>query len=137
MEHANRHIDGPVEAGTMPGMVPVAARDPLTELRRGVLEHCVLAVVSRREAYAFDIVRTLARSGGLVTSEGTIYPLLSRLRRDGLVATTWRESGSGPPRRYYRLTPDGEHVLAVFVADWTRFRDAVNDVLGAPGPERE
>jgi PadR family transcriptional regulator PadR len=118
-------------------MVPVAARDPLTELRRGVLEHCVLAVVSRHESYAFDIVRTLAKSGGLVTSEGTIYPLLSRLRRDGLVATTWRESGSGPPRRYYRLTSDGERVLGAFIADWGRFRDAVDRVLGARVPEVE
>jgi PadR family transcriptional regulator PadR len=111
-------------------MVPVVARDPLTELRRGVLEHCVLAVVRRRESYAFDIVRTLASEGGLVTSEGTIYPLLSRLRRDGLVATTWRESEAGPPRRYYRVTADGARVLDGFIAEWARFRDAVDDVLG-------
>jgi PadR family transcriptional regulator PadR len=116
-------------------MVPVVARDPLTELRRGVLEHCVLAVVRRRESYAFDIVRTLASEGGLVTSEGTIYPLLSRLRRDGLVATRWRESEAGPPRRYYRVTSDGGRVLDAFIAEWARFRDAVDDVL-APRAER-
>jgi PadR family transcriptional regulator PadR len=86
-------------------MIHGEARDPLTELRRGVLQHCVLALVYDRESYAFDIVRVLAGAGGLVTSEGTIYPLLARLRRDGLVTTTWRESEAGPPRRYYRITP--------------------------------
>ncbi len=57
--------------------------------------------------YGFDLVRTLAAADGLVTSEGTIYPLLGRLRRDGLVTTTWHESPSGPPRRYYELTDQG------------------------------
>jgi PadR family transcriptional regulator PadR len=120
-------------------MVVGEARDPLTELRRGVLEHCVLAVVRRKEAYAFDIVRALSSAGGLVTSEGTIYPLLSRLRRDGLVATTWRESDAGPPRRYYRLTTDGERTLDRFAVDWERFRDSVDGVLALQvrGGERD
>ena len=113
----------------MRGMVVGETRDPLTELRRGVLEHCVLAVVRRKEAYAFDIVRVLSGAGGLVTSEGTIYPLLSRLRRDGLVTTQWRESEAGPPRRYYQITRDGEHTLDTFADDWARFRDAVDAVL--------
>jgi PadR family transcriptional regulator PadR len=113
----------------MHGMVAGETRDPLTELRRGVLEHCVLALMRHKEAYAYDIVRALSDAGGLVTSEGTIYPLLSRLRRDGLVETTWRESESGPPRRYYRLTSQGQRTLDAFVGDWTRFRDAVDAVL--------
>lgn len=111
-------------------MVAGEARDPLTELRRGVLEYCVLSVVRQAESYAYEIVRSLSDHGGLVTSEGTIYPLLSRLRRDGLVETTWRESESGPPRRYYRLTAEGQRALDAFVGDWTRFTNAVNDVLG-------
>ena len=112
-------------------MVPGEARNPLTELRRGVLEHCVLAVVRDEESYAFDIVRVLSGAGELVTSEGTIYPLLSRLRRDRLVTTTWRESDSGPPRRYYRITDDGRRALDTFAGDWTRFRSAVDALLGA------
>lgn len=112
-------------------MVAGETRDPLTELRRGVLEHCVLAVMRQQETYAYEIVRALSDSGGLMTSEGTIYPLLSRLRRDGLVQTTWRESESGPPRRYYRLTSQGQRALDAFVRDWTRFRDAVDAVLAA------
>jgi PadR family transcriptional regulator PadR len=110
-------------------MVPGETRNPLTELRRGVLEYCVLAVVRREESYAFDIVRKLASAGELVTSEGTIYPLLSRLRRDGMVTTTWRESGSGPPRRYYRITNEGRRALEGFAVEWARFRDAVEAIL--------
>lgn len=113
----------------MRDMVVGETRDPLTELRRGVLEYCVLAVMRQRESYAFEIVRVLSDAGGLVTSEGTIYPLLSRLRRDGLVQTTWRESESGPPRRYYLLTADGQRALDAFVGDWTRFREAVDALL--------
>lgn len=110
-------------------MVAGETRDPLTELRRGVLEYCVLAVIRQEESYAYDIVRALSNAGGLVTSEGTIYPLLSRLRREGLVETTWRESEAGPPRRYHRLTSGGQDALNVFVRDWTRFREAVDAVL--------
>ncbi len=112
-------------------MVPGETRNPLTELRRGVLEYCVLAVVRHEESYAFDIVRELAGAGELVTSEGTIYPLLSRLRRDRLVTTTWRESDAGPPRRYYRITDEGRRALDGFRSDWARFRDAVDALLAA------
>jgi PadR family transcriptional regulator PadR len=111
-------------------MVHGEARNPLTELRRGVLEHCVLAVVRDEESYAFDIVRQLASAGELVTSEGTIYPLLSRLRRDHLVTTTWRESDAGPPRRYYRITDEGRRALDAFAGEWAHFREAVDAVLG-------
>ena len=116
----------------MRGMVPGETRNPLTELRRGVLEHCVLAVVREEESYAFDIVRVLSDAGELVTSEGTIYPLLARLRRDRLVTTTWRESDAGPPRRYYRITEQGRRALDTFAGDWARFRSAVDALLGAP-----
>jgi len=101
----------------------------LTELRRGVLEYCVLSLVRDRETYAFEIVRHLGEAGGLVTSEGTIYPLLARLRRDSLVTTSWRESDAGPPRRYYRITAAGARALEAFTADWAGFRDAVDDIL--------
>jgi PadR family transcriptional regulator PadR len=70
----------------------------------------------------------------MVTSEGTIYPLLTRLRRDGLVTSTWRESPSGPPRRYYQLTYKGRRALDDFVAEWRRFRRAVDRFVG--GGER-
>jgi PadR family transcriptional regulator PadR len=112
-------------------MVLGTARKPLPELSRGVVEHCVLALIREGESYAFEIVRVLG-DRGLVTSEGTIYPLLARLRRDGLVSTAWRESASGPPRRYYRITDAGSRVLDTFIADWSAFRDAVDGLLPVP-----
>lgn len=99
----------------------------LAHLRRGTVEFCVLAVLRRGERYAVDLVADLGET--LLTSEGTIYPLLSRLRRDGLVTTEWRESPNGPPRRYYRLTPQGRSALAAFEKQWRRYRDAVDGAL--------
>jgi PadR family transcriptional regulator PadR len=98
----------------------------LAQMRKGTLQYCVLALLADEERYGFDLVRSLAETDGMVTSEGTIYPLLSRLRRDGLVETTWRESTSGPPRRYYRLTTAGRSALDAFKDEWGRFRDAVD-----------
>lgn len=103
--------------------------DGMAELRRGVAEHCVLALIGDGEAYAFDIVRRLTERG-LVAGEGTVYPLLARLRREGLVETTWRESTSGPPRRYHRLTLAGRTSLDGFAADWAKLRAEVDDLLG-------
>jgi PadR family transcriptional regulator, regulatory protein PadR len=109
----------------------VDARDGSTaQLRRGVLEFCVLALLRDDERYGFELVHRLSEVDGLVTTEGTLYPLLGRLRREGVVETTWRESPSGPPRRYYRLTAAGRGVLAQFADDWARFRDGVDQLLG-------
>ena len=105
----------------------VAAQDALlAQMRRGTLQYCVLALLADEERYGFDLVRGLAEMDGMVTSEGTIYPLLSRLRRDGLVESTWQESSTGPPRRYYRLTDRGRVALEAFRLEWSRFRNAVD-----------
>ena len=101
----------------------------IPQLRRGVLEFCVLALLRDTERYGFELVRALTEADGLVTSEGTLYPLLGRLRREGVVQTTWRESASGPPRRYYRLTPSGHQALDAFVIEWARFRASVDTLL--------
>jgi PadR family transcriptional regulator, regulatory protein PadR len=100
----------------------------LAQMRRGAIEFCVLALLRDRDRYGLDITRTLA-ADELVTSEGTIYPLLARLRQDGLVETNWHESPQGPPRRYYRLTDDGRDALDAFIVQWHQFRDAVDVVL--------
>jgi PadR family transcriptional regulator, regulatory protein PadR len=105
------------------------ANTPFSQLRRGVLEFCVLALLRDEERYSFEIVRALGDVEGLVTSEGTLYPLLSRLRKDGVVTTTWRESSAGPPRRYYRLTARGREQLEAFTAEWGRFRTSVDLLL--------
>jgi PadR family transcriptional regulator PadR len=101
----------------------------LAQMRKGTLQYCVLALLVDEERYGFDLVRSLAEQDGMVTSEGTIYPLLSRLRRDGLVETTWRESSSGPPRRYYRLTKAGRAALDGFRNEWSGFRNAVDHFI--------
>lgn len=116
--------------GTLHHMAPDESK-PLSQLRRGVLEYCVLSVLSRTRMYAFDLVRRLSETDGMVISEGTIYPLLSRLRREGWVSSTWAESAEGPPRRYYALTPAGERALRAFAVDWRRFRDAFDALLPA------
>ena len=109
-------------------MVP---RDALlTQMRKGALEYCVLALLARHEMYGLELVRTLAEVDGMVLSEGTVYPLLSRLRKEDLVETTWEESATGPPRRYYRLTDKGRAALADFSTEWQRFRNAVDTLLG-------
>ena len=104
-----------------------------TALRRGTLEFCVLALLEAEPRYGVELVTQLAAQTALATSEGTIYPLLARLRREQLVSTFWQESGSGPPRRYYRLTDAGVASLASFTTEWTRFRDAVDGLLDAEG----
>lgn len=100
-----------------------------TQLRRGVLEYCVLALLDKEDRYGFDIARTLGSVEPIAVSEGTVYPLLARLRKDGSVSTTWRESDAGPPRKYYAITPQGRRTLSEFIEDWERFRDAVDIVL--------
>jgi PadR family transcriptional regulator PadR len=99
-------------------------------MRRGLLPYCVLAMLRGEERYGFELVQALASVQGMVTSQGTIYPLLSRLRRQGLVGTSWQESASGPPRRYYHLTEAGQDALADFARDWIQLRDSVDTLLG-------
>lgn len=110
-------------------MEPGSGRNWLSQIRRGTIEYCVLALLCSGERYGFEIARQLSEADGLVTSEGTVYPLLGRLRQSGLVETTWRESTQGPPRRYYRLTEDGRAALQGFQDQWGRFRTAVDSVL--------
>jgi len=114
-------------------MEPVQTRNVVSQLRRGTVEYCVLALLRDGERYGFELVRELSNVDGLVTSEGTIYPLLTRLRKDELVTTFWQESESGPPRRYYRLTDAGRAALADFTEEWSRFRDSVDTILTRKG----
>jgi PadR family transcriptional regulator PadR len=100
----------------------------LTNLRKGVVEPCVLAVMREGEVYGVDLARRLTALG-LLASDGTLYPVLARLRASGLVSTRWEESPSGPPRRYYRLTPDGVATVDRFTEAWRSFAGAVDTVL--------
>ena len=115
--------------GTLYCMEPGDDVNWLAQVRRGVAEQCVLALLTRGEMYGFELARELGARGRIIGSEGTLYPLLARLRRNGLVETSWQESNAGPPRRYYHLTSDGELALASFKKQWRGFRDAVDEIL--------
>jgi PadR family transcriptional regulator PadR len=94
-------------------------KNTFTPLRNGLLEFAVLKVVARKPAYAAEILDTLSTTE-FATGEGTLYPLLSKLRRDELVAYEWQESDAGPPRKYYRLAPKGTAYLQELEAYWAR-----------------
>ena len=92
-----------------------------TQLRKGILELAILNTISGSRLYGYDIVRRLRQIDGLVISEGTIYPILSRLKRDHLVQTSIEESSEGPPRKYYQLTDTGRDMLQSMNDYWQTF----------------
>lgn len=98
------------------------------QLKKGVLEMCVLALLSKGDNYAYDIASRMAQAVGM--GEGTIYPLMRRMQNDGLVSTYLRESDSGPPRKYYSITKAGANALKTQVQDWIAFETAVRKILG-------
>ena len=98
------------------------------QLKKGVLELCVLALLSRGDGYAYEIASRLA--AGIGMGEGTIYPLMRRMQNDGLVSTYLVESASGPPRKYYRLTPQGHATFTAQRGEWLAFQGAVQKILG-------
>ena len=103
------------------------------QLRRGVLELCILSIIDREPTYGYQIVSEMAASRQLAAAGGTIYPLLRRLKRDGLVETTWEESAAGPPRQYYRLTPPGHARLCEMRTEWRGLVAAMALFMGEKG----
>jgi PadR family transcriptional regulator PadR len=101
-----------------------------TELLRGVLDLCLLAVMQEGPAYGYEMTKRLRARGLSIVGEGSIYPLLGRLERDGLAETYRGASNGGPPRKYYRASGAGESALADGVAEWRAARDAIDAVLG-------
>ncbi|OAD90573.1 MULTISPECIES: PadR family transcriptional regulator [Aequorivita] len=97
------------------------------QMRKGVLEFCILSVLKDGEAYTSDILETLKDAKMLVV-EGTIYPLLTRLKNAGLLSYRWEESTSGPPRKYYDLTDTGKLFLTELNDTWAELQQAVNKV---------
>jgi PadR family transcriptional regulator PadR len=107
----------------------VRADEWSSQIRRGTLELCVLAMIASKPRYGYDLVTALERWEPLATTEGTLYPLLRRLQREGKVEASWQESAAGPPRKYYRLTPHGRDLLERMAADWTELSEAVRETL--------
>lgn len=110
-----------------------------TQMRKGILEYCILSIISRGEIYASDIISELKKAKLLVV-EGTLYPLLTRLKNNGLLSYNWQESTSGPPRKYYILSPAGLEVLNRLDKTWEELAYAVKvsmdgRTIPAPGDQ--
>ncbi|MBD1429109.1 MULTISPECIES: PadR family transcriptional regulator [Sphingobacterium] len=104
------------------------AENTQTQMRKGILEYCILSIISRGEIYASDIIAELKRAQLLVV-EGTLYPLLTRLKNNGLLSYNWQESTSGPPRKYYQITHEGNEVLQKLDVTWKELVFAVETSL--------
>ncbi len=101
----------------------------IAQFRKGTLELCMLALLANEERYGYQIAQGLTESGGLAVGEGTIYPLLSRMQREGLVESRWRESPAGPPRKYYHLTPAGREAFEAQASTWEALTRSVDAIL--------
>lgn len=104
-----------------------------SQLRKGLLEFCVLLILSKKEVYASELI-ALLKSAHLIVVESTIYPLLTRLKKDGALAYRWEESPSGPPRKYYALTDQGAEALLVLRNEWSAISETVNRLLALDLP---
>ena len=98
-----------------------------SQMRKGLLEYCILSIISRKEAYASDILDTLKQANLLVV-EGTLYPLLTRMKNEELLTYRWQESTSGPPRKYYALTKEGLELLNQLHEEWKIIQTAVKTI---------
>jgi PadR family transcriptional regulator PadR len=98
------------------------------QMRKGILELCILSIIAEEEAYPSDIIKKLKKSE-LIIVEGTLYPLLTRLKNAGLLHYNWQESSSGPPRKYYHITDEGEQFLGGLLGTWNQLVYAVNQSI--------
>ncbi len=100
-----------------------------SQMRKGMLEYCVMLLLAKKSYYSSDIIDELERAN-LIVVEGTLYPLLSRLKKEELLDYEWQESPSGPPRKYYRLTDAGKAVLAALDENWKLLSGTVEGIKG-------
>ncbi len=98
------------------------------QLKKGVLELCVLSLLKRDDKYGYELIAEISK--GIEISEGTIYPLLRRLKNEGYVETYLEESSEGPPRKYYRLTEKGDNTRIMYLDEWNVFLRGVNSIIG-------
>ena len=96
-------------------------------MRKGILEYCILSIINQQEVYTSDILNALQQADLLVV-EGTVYPLLSRLKNNGLLKYRWQESTDGPPRKYFTLTDDGQEMLAALNQEWSIVSNAITKI---------
>ncbi|GGG48664.1 PadR family transcriptional regulator [Hymenobacter glacieicola] len=101
------------------------------QMRKGILEFCILEIIARGEVYASDMLEELT-SARMIVVEGTLYPLLTRLKNAGLLDYTWKESTSGPPRKYYTLTQAGQEFLHQLRLTWEEVQDSIRIIRQKP-----
>ena len=106
----------------------------ITQLRKGILELAILACLSRGRHYGYSLVRTISGDRDIDLTEGTIYPILARLAKEGLVQSEWVESSQGPPRKYYTLTLKGEEAFRVLDEEFRKLSAIVANVQTGPAP---
>jgi len=106
------------------------------QMRKGILEFCILHIIARGEVYASDMLEELT-SAKIMVVEGTLYPLLTRLRKAGLVDYKWVESNSGPPRKYYTLTEEGTSFLSGLGQTWDELVDSTNKIISVTSSTNE
>lgn len=102
--------------------------NPSVQMRKGVLELCILAIIAEGDAYASDILGRL-KEARLIVVEGTLYPLLTRLKNEGFTEYSWVESKAGPPRKYHRITGKGSSHLDALRADWLELVGSVEAIV--------
>lgn len=96
-------------------------------MRKGMLEYCIMLLLKEKAYYTSDIIKRL-READLLVVEGTLYPLLTRLKNDGVLSYEWQESTQGPPRKYYLLTEEGKAALEQLDAAWNEISNAVSNI---------
>ena len=106
------------------------------QMRKGVLEYCILSILKNGDAYTSEILSTL-KNAQMIVVEGTIYPLLTRLKNAGLLSYRWEESTSGPPRKYYVLTENGLLFLRKLDKTWNNLENAVSQITSTKSTENE
>ena len=108
----------------------------LVQMRKGILEFCILHIISRGEVYATDMLEELTAAKILVV-EGTLYPLLTRLRKADLVTYKWVESSAGPPRKYFMITPSGTEFLNTLNATWMELSSSTQQIISLDSNEKK
>ncbi len=98
-----------------------------SQMRKGFLEYCILLIINKKSTYAPDIIKEL-KQANLIVVEGTLYPLLTRLKNDNLLSYQWVESNQGPPRKYYEITERGQDFLRELEKSWEEIQNTVNTI---------
>jgi len=109
----------------------------ITQLRKGILELAILGCLNRGRHYGYSLVKTISGEKNIDLTEGTIYPILSRLAKEGLIQSEWMESSQGPPRKYYTLTLKGEEAYRLLEEEFQKLASIITNMQKAPDPDTQ